>query len=324
MTIQAPTLKNSHDASAWAATLPTGYPNGDTVVFPKGTTINCDAGPVVLKQKSFLKFDFSGVLFVQSTDGTETAHPRERCVLSLDHCVVTEVFGGIVKGANAHGGMGDAAYVSALEAQHGIWINGGYVIEAHDFDISYVYGDIVYVAGDTSPDKIHVHNILGHHQGRQGVSLCRGTNLLVEDCNLHDIRRSMFDLEPPAKNWTVDGAIIRRTTIGTHRLNFVAGHGRGLVNNVEISDNAVPTGGTAHLNSDFAAAITDSGRRHNLKFLRNKGGGVWGTSSGSVIKVSGYDNVDAEDNVQIGDNRIVRFVGGGNNTNVTDLNNKIH
>ena len=57
-----------------------------------------------------------------------------------------------ITGANANAGLGDAAYDSELEAQHGVEIDGGSQIVLSSLTIADTYGDFVIVWNGAGPD----------------------------------------------------------------------------------------------------------------------------------------------------------------------------
>ena len=146
-----------------------------------------------------------------------------------------------IRGTHTDGGQDDEAYFPEREAQHGLLVQGGERILVHDLDITDVYGDFIYVGRSAiggHPTNVFVYDNYMRRNGRQGISVIDGTNVLIESNDIADTRRATFDLEP-LPGWWVDNVWIRNNKVGPGRLMFVAGHGAGALNDVHIVNNVL-------------------------------------------------------------------------------------
>jgi hypothetical protein len=267
----------SDDVNAWIRTL---TPN-TLVRWPEGRYIVNKT--IALLSKSLLFVDCLGAEFHQTTDGTEGPHARTRSLFDVKDCVATRLSNVRAIGANANG----AVYVSSLEAQHAVNIIGGYSVEVHHVIADHVYGDIVYVAGKCQ--IVRVHDIWGSDNGRQGISVCEGSDIIVEAFDLKNIGRSAFDVEPLGGGWgynTVEHVVIRNGKANNHHGNLLASKGGGIANDIQVynveSDDLV--------NAEVVAS--PAGRRTGYVFVGNKSTKTnHGEPSGAVAKFTGVDGV---------------------------------
>ena len=235
------------------------------------------------------------------------------------------VFSGMtIRGNHPNGGQDDDAYVPTREAQHGLVVQGGERIEVRNLTITDVYGDFIYVSRSPAPiaghpNNVWIHDNVGRRNGRQGVSVTDGTNVIIERNNIADTRRATFDFEPLA-NWRVNNLWLRNNTIGPGRLMFVAGHGAGDLSNVHIENNTLK----GHTMGIDLAALTEE-RRSNVWVSGNTSDTGDGNPRGSLMRFVRYDNVDVRNNTQdmTGDDRPMSTVGIYNSCNVTSVNNDI-
>jgi hypothetical protein len=171
-----------------------------------------------------------------STLAAPSRQARDRSHVRLVGC--TDVTCDLtIRGANAQGGTGDAAYVEALEAQHGYDVQGGSGNTVTG-EVSYVYGDCAYVGRNAAHTVVYVH---GHHQGRQGVAVAQASGVTIRG-SLHDIRRTVIDLEPAKAEWVVQDVLIDGLVVGSHRLTGIAAASSvGVVRDVTVR-NVTETG----------------------------------------------------------------------------------
>jgi hypothetical protein len=203
----------------------------------------------------------------------------------------------VIKGANPHAGVNEPAYVEKYEAQHGINVLGGERIEIRNVTISDVYGDFVYVGGSPFrvfgvPTNVWIHDNTLRRNGRQGISVTVGFNVVIEHNDISDTRRATIDFEPGTPTGTVRNVWVRDNNIGAGRLLFVAGHGEGNVSDIYVQNNRL----FGHdLGIDMAAP--DYRRRQNIVVTGNVSNEAVGNGRGSIIRVAGYDYVDVRNNV---------------------------
>jgi len=146
----------------------------------------------------------------------------------------------VVRGSNPNAGTSDAAYVPELEHQHGFQITGVQGVELDRVEVTDTYGDFVYVAsGNMRSTNVWIHDSTFLRNGRQGIAVVAGTNVIIERNVFDQTRRSTIDLEPNSSSGVVSNVFVLDNNIGVGRagFNFVAAHGAGPVNNVLVYGN---------------------------------------------------------------------------------------
>jgi hypothetical protein len=101
-----------------------------------------------------------------------------------------------VRGANPHAGTGEDAYRADREAQHAFNILGVDGLLLDDVQAYDVFGDFVYIGGPMLSRHVTVRNSHFERNGRQGIAITNGEDVLVEGNFIGSVRRSLFDLEP--------------------------------------------------------------------------------------------------------------------------------
>jgi hypothetical protein len=208
--------------------------NGSTIAFPEGAQYRVD-GSIGINGKRNLTVDGNGATVFATTEGE-----RNRTQLNIVDSTRVVVRDLVVKGANPAGGVGDAAYKAELEAQHGINIIGSVGIELDGVTVTDVYGDFVYIGQRRGTDwsrKIWIHDSTFARNGRQGIAVTAGREIVFERNTIGDTRRATIDLEPNNTQGGAEDVFILDNTVGQGRLRFVASHGRGRVDDITISGN---------------------------------------------------------------------------------------
>ena len=209
-------------------------PNGSTITFPEGAQYRVD-GSLGINTKRNLTIEGNGATVFATTEGDRTRSQWN--IVASTRIVFRDL---VVKGANPAGGVGDAAYKAELEAQHGFNIIGSVGIELDGVTVTDVYGDFVYVGQRKGTDwsrKIWVHDSTFARNGRQGIAVTAGREIVLERNTIGDTRRATFDLEPNNTEGGAEDVFILDNTVGQGRLRFVASHGRGPVDDITISGN---------------------------------------------------------------------------------------
>jgi hypothetical protein len=140
-----------------------------------------------------------------------------------------------VRGANPFAGNDDErAYNSAYEAQHGFEILGVQGMLLDRVRATDTWGDFIYI-GPENPSEgvfipsrdVTVQNSQFARNGRQGICICSGEDILIENNRLRDMRRAVFDIEPTASGWPVHRVSIVGNRTSNHRLLWLANAGAG-------------------------------------------------------------------------------------------------
>ena len=191
--------------------------------------------------------------------------------------------------------------------------------------ITDVYGDFIYVGRSShpvfgKPTDVWIHDNYFRRNGRQGVAVTHGFNVVIERNDIGDTRRATFDLEPASETGSVRNVWIRNNKVGPGRLMFVAGHGAGDVSDVYIQNNVL-TG--KNMGVDFVAP---AGRRErqNIVVTGNVSDTAVGNGRGAVLRFVGYDYIDVRNNRQpMQAGRNMHMVGIMGSCKVTVANNDL-
>jgi hypothetical protein len=301
--------------NAWIA----GVPKDSVAQLREGAKYRVDK-VALFNLKEDLHFKGNGAQFIVKTDGREYVDPRTRCHIKVNLCKNTEIEGVEIAGPHAGAGTAESAYVAELEAQHGVWVNGGSYLKIHHLNIHHVYGDWIYVAGisGATPQNVDIYANNCNRNGRQGISICRGNNIRVYANTLDNCRRTMFDLEPNALSWDIGNVYITNNCIGAHRLNFVSSAGRGTVHDIYVDDNML------HSTMQIYVNPSPEMRRGPFFVRRNESDKLYGTPSGTVATFYDCDGVYLLNNIQPGDNRMTAFGRFFNCTQTVDSGNILH
>lgn len=296
---------------ATGATDVTDLLNGFLARVPPGTTVSFPAraryrveGTVVIANRRDVTIEGNGATLFATTDGSgirptrgaqRAAWPRLRQQLRIRGGSGITVHDLSVQGANPNGGATAAAYVPRLEGQSGIAVQraAGVVLDA--VHVSDTYGDAVYVIGAST--NVTVRNSTLERTGRQGVAVVNGQKIVVEDNQIRDVARSVFDLEPGGRALAQD-VHLRNNTIGDYA-NFLlaAGGGGPGVNDIWLEGNQVDGG-----NGVSVYAGIEGRRRTGYHIIENTGSGEVrppsGTGRAGVIQLTNLDGVEIRGNRQ--------------------------
>ncbi len=211
-------------------------PDGRTIVFPQQGRYRVE-GTLALRERHRLTFEGNGSTIFATTQGEQNR--SQWTILSSSRLVFREL---LVQGAHPGGGVGDDAYREDLAFQHGFNILGGTGIELDHVTVTDVWGDFVYMSairGGGWSRNIWIHDSTFARNGRQGISVTAGRNVVIERNSIGDTRRSTIDLEPNSAKGGAKHVFVLNNRIGQGRLLFVASHGNGPVDDVVISNNVL-------------------------------------------------------------------------------------
>jgi hypothetical protein len=92
--------------------------------------------------------------------------------------------------------------------------------------------------GGTWTSNVHIHDSHFEANGRQGIAVTGGRDILIEHNYIGQVRRSSIDLEPHSENGGAETIVIRENDFGPGRLLFLASAGIGSnVGQVTIESN---------------------------------------------------------------------------------------
>ena len=251
------------DVSAQLQAFLNSVPAGSTVEFPAAARYRVEAG-VSVSDRTDLVIDGNGSTLFADTEGV-----LNRSILKLNRTTDIVVRDLIIRGANPNGGLADDAYRSALEAQHGVQMNGVTAVLLENLTITDVYGDFVYIGPDGSQNwsrQVIVRNSQMARNGRQGVALTAAEDVVIEGNHMVDMRRAVFDIEPNHQWGGARRVRISDNEIGAHRLLFVPMTGAvgAVIEDIEIARN--------HLFNDYLRVYVnppDGARRARIAVTDN-------------------------------------------------------
>lgn len=274
-----------------------GSPN--TVEFGTDKTYRIDGtytqATIELIDRAHLIIDGNGSTFRTDTytyppDGSISKR-RHWQFIRCDDIVVqnVKVYGGSI------GGLGDSAYDTKLEFEHGFALWSCTNMQVTLCEVSHVWGDCVYtgVDGGGVCDGIEIDNCYLGDAGRQCFGLVAGHNLDIHDNTTGDIRRSIIDIEPNGANYTADNINVYDNAFGDRRLSFIASKGfPGVAQNITIENNTI-TG-----NLIGAIDPPGFGLRKNWIIRDNVASGFAGTPSRCVLDIRKVDGITITGNTQ--------------------------
>lgn len=212
-----------------------GVPDDAEIEFPAGARYRVE-GTLVLEAKSGITIRGNGATTFATTRG-EYSRSHWRLVGGSDLTIRNLA----VIGAHPDGGTHGEAYVADLEAQHGVRVEGTQGLELDRVVVEDVYGDFVYLGRDEDREwssSVWIHDSTFRRNGRQGIAITAGRDVVIERNKISETRRATFDLEPNTPNgWGAQNIHILDNEVGAGRLLFVASHGDGPVDDVVVSGN---------------------------------------------------------------------------------------
>ncbi len=276
---------------------------GETALFEPGARYRIE-GVLLLFKKQDVTIDGNGATFFATTNGKNATPPRagfrhhwprrrEQLHVRFGVNIVLRNF--TIRGANPKGGAEPGAYVPALEGQAGIGISRTSGILIESVRVTDTYGDFIWITGRTH--AVRIRNSSFARSGRQGIAVVSGTAIVIDDNDIRDVARSVFDLEPLGKNPAQD-VRIRRNEVGEYR-NFLlaAGGGGPGVNNILLEANRVTADNGI---SVYAGHVIQ--QRRDYRIFDNVGIGVatpsTGTGRSGLFQLINLDGVQIRGNVQ--------------------------
>ena len=276
-------------------------PNGSTIVFPAGSRYLLGGDGIRLDARRDLVFEGNGATLL----GTGCTQQDSIFAIGLggpSSNITIRDFSFI--GDNAGGGTVNSW--SSCEHMHGVAIVRSTGVEIDNVDIRRTRGDCVYI-GDSSTgnwaDDVWYHDSTCRDNGRMGVAIVAGSNVLVERVSFDGIAIHAFDIEPNNALGGATNITFRNNTVGTYYTcqcfggAFFAANGDldAPVRNVVVSDNVV-TGGSLRTIVGTSPKVYNGGHPYrDIKFLRNRS---TVTSKGPVLKFRHVDGLTITGNGQ--------------------------
>lgn len=218
-------------------------PDNATIRFPPGARYRIEETLEVWRRNR-LVFDGRGATLFASTPGSAAAaHGRHRPLANRSHL---KFIGGNqitvrdlnITGANTMPGNFSPQYNS----QHGILLAGVKESVVERCIITNVYGDSIYLGNErpgriNSPcDGVQILENTSSGSGRQGMTLCYGTDIWFVGNSIDNCGFASFDFEPNSRKTPCSAIHVVDNVIGNHHC-FLAARGRAPVDDVEIRGN---------------------------------------------------------------------------------------
>jgi hypothetical protein len=260
-----------------------GVPDGSTIRFAPAGRYRIE-GTIRVQGRRGLTIDGRGATFVATS---QTEDP-DRAHWWIDDSTAIHVRDLSIEGAHPEPGT----YVAGFEWQHGIQIYGGSDIEiGPGVTTSGNQGDGIYIA--RWADGVHIHDCRISWNGRMGIAVVAGRNVIIERCRLDNIAFSAFDIEPNEASDPPEGA--ERITIRDNVVDgpvvskFFAMAGFGPISDVLVTRNLV-TGARNGIAVD-ARPIEGTPRRSDITITDNVGAGVF-SGGGGIDAVMHFWTID--------------------------------
>jgi hypothetical protein len=262
-------------------------PNPSTITFPSDACFEI-AGKLELQMKQGLTVEGNGATFRAKGDGE-----RSRWHWGLEGGSDITIRNVTVKGAHPKGGATDDAYVRDREHQHGFRLAGVRNVTLEDVTVTDVYGDFVYLR-EASRD-VKVLNSRFERNGRQGIAIVEGEDVLIRGNSLTGAARSMFDLEPNDDRRIIKNVTIEDNDIGSFKNRLLAIDKDGFISDVRMVGNRVKGGRLEIRVGDYLKDAGQGNRQRNISIIGNISDSL---SRNAVIQVSDVDGIVIRNNVQ--------------------------
>lgn len=215
-----------------------------TVTFPSSGRYRLE-GVLRLTHLVDVTIEGNGATLFAQTDGQGSVPPSKRYRAHWprlrEQISVRGANGLALKDLEVQGPNSKGENVAALEGQAGIAVYASRGVSIQGVTVSRTYGDGVYIAGSTT--NVVVRDSTFATIGRQGVAAVDATNIVIERNQFRAIARSVVDLEPASRRWSVAGVHVQDNDIGDFQNFLLAAGGSGPnVSDVWLERNHVTAG----------------------------------------------------------------------------------
>jgi hypothetical protein len=239
-------------------------PDGSLISFPSTAVYRIDKA-IEFENRHNLIFDGNGcTLKYASVTGTGEGYSLWRDLGENSDIYVRNF---VLIGSSPYPGV----YTPGTSPTGGEWQHGFAIrssrFEVSDCTISAVWGDGFELSTGASDVWIHENHVIS--AGRQGVSVCSGTNVLIEHNTFDKVGHSTFDVEPFLDSQSAINIIFRNNTAGTfgHRFFQVWADLSNLIIDGIVVDGNTVTGASLSTN----VANDTQSRMTRITFTNNTG-----------------------------------------------------
>jgi hypothetical protein len=262
-------------------------PDNSTLSFASGGCYRIE-GTLELSDRNGLTFEGNGASFeATTTGGTWRSQWR---LIGGSQIVFRNMD---VRGANPLGGT----FVSALQHQHAFDLNGVSYVELDRTRSSNVYGDCVYVSrrwdgSQVWSSNVHVHDGSCIANGRMGIAVVAGRDVLVERTSLGQIGRTAFDVEPNGSGFGAQRVTFRDNHVsGPLPGGFFTAIGDGPIDSVSVSNNT-----TSGVGMYMAVLAPVGQRRSNITITGNSSDTGYNAPGSVAMDFLGVDGLSVTGN----------------------------
>jgi hypothetical protein len=280
---------------------------------PDGSRIDFDAGGKYRLSRGLQVWDKRGLVFegngaslvMEGFDGSDLA------IQGSTDIVVRNLS---IDGDNPDAGTADAFHPDGQEFSHGIAIRGSHDVEIDDVAITGVWGDGIFVGvpGRDFTDwssGVWIHDSSIERNGRMGVVVNAGSDVIVERVRFDEIAISVFDIEPDDLAEGAQNVTFRDNTVGSygHTDRYVgyllesSGLDGASIRSIALYGNQV-TGSPSGLDGTMLGIHTriDARRTQDIWITDNVGAGAADGSklSGAVLDLAHIDGLTVTRNTQ--------------------------
>lgn len=270
--------------NTWVA----GVPDGSTIEFGRGACYRID-GTLELVHRHRLRLDGNGAAFVAGATG-DPWRSQWRLVGGA-HLVLRDM---MIRGANAAGGT----FTAALQHQHAVELDGVRAVRLDHVHASHLYGDCIYVGRIPHADgawsrDVRVSGLRCTGNGRMGIAVVAGRNIVVEHSRFERIALTAFDIEPNGPGFGArDVSFVRNRAFGPLRAGFFTAVGDGPVDRVTVADNRLSGAGM------YMAVLAPRGeRRSGIMISRNVASVGYSAPGGAALDFERVDRLAVIGNV---------------------------
>jgi hypothetical protein len=273
----------SQPLQAWIASVP-----DDSIVSFNGGACYRIEGTLELDGRSGLDFEGNGATLKATTTGDDSRSQWR--VVGGSGIVFRNM---TVQGGNPLGGT----FVSTFQHQHAFDLAGADNVDIDHVSASDLYGDCVYVgqgwdAAKSWSSNVHVHDSSCARNGRMGIAVTAGRNVLVERTSLSQIALTAFDIEPNGAGFGGSNiTFVSNRVSGTLTSGFFSAIGDGPVDSVTVSDNTL-TGEGMHM----TVVAPEGQRRSNITITGNSSDTGYFDPGGAALDFMRVDSITVTGN----------------------------
>jgi hypothetical protein len=280
---------------------------------PDGSRIDFDAGGEYRMSRGLEVSGKRGLVF-EGNGATLAMAGSDRSVLAIEGSSDIVVRNLSIEGDNADAGTADAYHPDGQEFSHGIAVRGSHGVEIVDVEITDVWGDGIFIGvrGTAYADwssGVWIHDCTIERNGRMGIVVNAGRDVIVERVGFDEIAISVFDIEPDEAAEGAEDVTFRDNTVGSYGLTNrygaslleASGLDGATVRGIALSANVV-TGAPSGLDGTMLGIHTriDARRTQDIWITDNTGIGAADGSrlSGAVLDLAHIDGLTVTRNTQ--------------------------